>query len=614
MRNRVFSAVLAGIVIFSGTAKTDDFTPLSLDYQAQTHAYTYAEIPHSGSEHSTDDDSSLNSRCVSYASASIFDSVAFATSYFDAITSGNIDSGEVSLSTQLRGDCSSNVSGSCNGNGYTSLQGTLSVGQFPGCPSGTPGLILEITAQVNGDVLTNHNWWFKIWTDDPNNPLVIIDQNNMSVDLPALSDDTFNIMLYHIGEENPNPGTEYVVSTTIDIDISAVPAPLLADIDGDSFVDFFDYAFIADDWQLIPDPCDPNNGDITRNNQVDIYDLAHLTKFWLTCFVAVATNPVPANYAAYVSFNSILQWSPGKNAISHDIYFGTDFNEVDNAEITDLDVYMGNQDSIYWDTNNYDPCGLDVNTTFYWRVDEVGPSCIAKGDVWRFTTAVNAYDTNLVSWWRFDEGSGSIAHDSVFGNDGTIYGDPQWVPGKVGDYALDFDPDGDYVEIPDNDLLTPANELTIAFWAYNRNRIWLGKFSFGDEAYWPSNVNSYYAFVGGDDNLAALVVHSSQTAADGNASPVESVPRNEWHHIAMTFNRGEIKVFIDGVLSGSGTATATSIRNDDLPFIIGGSRFYYGENSFIILTDLIDGTIDDLRIYNRELSQAEVYTLYQMGL
>jgi len=218
--------------------------------------------------------------------------------------------------------------------------------------------------------------------------------------------------------------------------------------------------------------------------------------------------------------------------------------------------------------------------------------------------------SGLVGWWTFDEGSGTIANDSITGNNGDIYGG-QWATGKVGDHALDITPDS-YVEIPDNDLLTPADEMTLAFWAYNRGYIFLSKNSWGDEAYWPSNVNSYYVIVGGDFNAATLVVYSSATANDGVSSTNEAVPLNEWHHIAMTFNRGEVKVFIDGVLNNSGTVTATPIINDDLPLIIGGNRFYYFEEMFVVNT-LMDGIIDDLRIYNRELEQQEVQALYQLG-
>ena len=53
-----------------------------------------------------------------------------------------------------------------------------------------------------------------------------------------------------------------------------------------------------------------------------------------------------------------------------------------------------------------------------WRIDEVASECHTKGDVWSFT--IN--NPNLVNYWKFDEKTGTIAHDSAGSCNGTIYG------------------------------------------------------------------------------------------------------------------------------------------------------------------------------------------------
>ncbi len=93
-----------------------------------------------------------------------------------------------------------------------------------------------------------------------------------------------------------------------------------------------------------------------------------------------AFNPNPANVAANVDPNGILSWSAGKDALSHDVYLGTNFDDVNDAN-TFWPEFKGNQTA-----TSYDPYGLDVNTTYYWRIDEVGDSNTYKGDVWSFTT------------------------------------------------------------------------------------------------------------------------------------------------------------------------------------------------------------------------------------
>ena len=100
-----------------------------------------------------------------------------------------------------------------------------------------------------------------------------------------------------------------------------------------------------------------------------------------------AFAPNPADGAKGVDPSTILSWSPGKDALSHDVYFGTNYNDVNDAT-PDSNEYMGNQDSNSWDPNNYDPDGLELHTTYYWRIDEVGASDTYKGNIWCFSTWV----------------------------------------------------------------------------------------------------------------------------------------------------------------------------------------------------------------------------------
>jgi len=73
---------------------------------------------------------------------------------------------------------------------------------------------------------------------------------------------------------------------------------------------------------------------------------------------------------------------------------------------------------------------------------------------------VGSASADLVAHLSFDESSGNVAHDtSGNGNDGTLNGDPQWVAGLISG-ALDFDGDGDYVEIP----RIVQDDFTLAAW------------------------------------------------------------------------------------------------------------------------------------------------------
>jgi hypothetical protein len=108
---------------------------------------------------------------------------------------------------------------------------------------------------------------------------------------------------------------------------------------------------------------------------------------WSFCFcIEAARNPRPADGATDVSPLVELSWTAGVDANSHDVYFGSSFAEVNDAN-TSSAAYQANQ--LLSDVN-YGPGLLEFDTTYYWRIDEVNdshPNSPWKGCVWRFTTA-----------------------------------------------------------------------------------------------------------------------------------------------------------------------------------------------------------------------------------
>jgi hypothetical protein len=101
-----------------------------------------------------------------------------------------------------------------------------------------------------------------------------------------------------------------------------------------------------------------------------------------------ARFPSPATNAAGVQPYVVLAWTPGDFAATHDIYLGTDFNNVANANTSTPEIYQTSQPR---DANTYSPVGLQFGKTYYWRIDEVNDANVWKGLVWQFTT--NSYIT-----------------------------------------------------------------------------------------------------------------------------------------------------------------------------------------------------------------------------
>jgi len=99
-----------------------------------------------------------------------------------------------------------------------------------------------------------------------------------------------------------------------------------------------------------------------------------------------AANPTPADEAKDIPQEVELGWAPGESATQHDVYFGTTFDDVNNATATvdPAGVYKGRQLLSSYVVGEV----LDFGKTCYWRIDEVdsvGDLTIFKGDVWSFT-------------------------------------------------------------------------------------------------------------------------------------------------------------------------------------------------------------------------------------
>ena len=128
----------------------------------------------------------------------------------------------------------------------------------------------------------------------------------------------------------------------------------------------------------------------------------------------IAYNPDPADGAESVGVDDSLSWMAGFGAKLHHVYFGDNFDEVDNAA-----------GALPQGATNYTPGTLKMAKTYYWRVDEFDAVDTYKGNVWSFTTegavtaldpangAVDVTQTPVLTW---APGLGA-SHDVYFGTD-----------------------------------------------------------------------------------------------------------------------------------------------------------------------------------------------------
>ncbi len=127
----------------------------------------------------------------------------------------------------------------------------------------------------------------------------------------------------------------------------------------------------------------------------------------------IADAPNPPQGAVNVEQTSVLGWSAGKPATTHDVYFGTDANAVADANTATAGLYQGRQ---VLDQNTFDPGPLEWNTTYYWRIDEVNdahPQSPWAGNVWSFTTA-NFLIVDDFESYTDEEGVGARIYETWF--------------------------------------------------------------------------------------------------------------------------------------------------------------------------------------------------------
>jgi hypothetical protein len=206
----------------------------------------------------------------------------------------------------------------------------------------------------------------------------------------------------------------------------------------------------------------------------------------------------------------------------------------------------------------------------------------------------------LVGWWKFDEGSGTVAHDSSGNeNDSHLINGPTWVDGKIGG-ALSFDGLNDYVSIPDIQS-SFVNDATLSAWTKiifpqggSGSNEWKGGLM-----HFGTGSNLHYTHVGGTFYINLL---RNNSRVDGIT---HSVNIYEWHNLVITSKLGSYwKMYIDSELLKEVSATSLGIpTNCFIGKSLGTSGTYW-----------LHGLIDDVRIYDRALSAEEVQALYNLGL
>lgn len=213
---------------------------------------------------------------------------------------------------------------------------------------------------------------------------------------------------------------------------------------------------------------------------------------------------------------------------------------------------------------------------------------------------VTVFNNNLVASYGFNENSGVTANDnSGNNNNGTLTNGPAWSSSGRFGAAILFDGTNDMVAIPDASSLDLTTGMTLEAWVN------------------PSNLTGYKTIICKDRTSSAfsyVLSANNNTSGAANQRPnsrlrvgssnrtvtgTSKLPLNTWTHVASTYDGAVYRLFINGNQVATLNSTGNITTSTDL-LRIGGSAAL-GSQYFA-------GLIDEVRIYNRALSQSEIQT------
>jgi len=181
-----------------------------------------------------------------------------------------------------------------------------------------------------------------------------------------------------------------------------------------------------------------------------------------------------------------------------------------------------------------------------------------------------------------------------------LEGGPSWVPGKISG-GLSFDGVDDFVEVAHSDAYL-LSEGSVAFWFKTDDAGKIqGLFSKDSSGFDTGGHLTIHL----DGSRVKVRIQSASASFEVMSGVVQS---DRWYHVASTFGSGGLMLYVDGVLFSGDAYTGGLVGNRE-PIAIGANSWNSG-NLIVTATDsYIDGVIDDVRIYNRALSGAEVAAL-----
>ena len=244
--------------------------------------------------------------------------------------------------------------------------------------------------------------------------------------------------------------------------------------------------------------------------------------------------------------------------------------------------------------------------------DAANPTIFDESD--RVFTISDSMSNGLVAYYPFN---GNANDESGNGNNGTNNGAvPTFDRFNTPNSALSFDGNNNFVLVPSSSSLNVQNSITLSAWIKTDNPHIIQDVNPGsiiakhetvqtrqyDLFFYSTNYDSlHFDLVDQRDNF------SSDEYFFATSTPSASYRNNQWHMVVGTYdyNTGFSQIYLDGVLTSTRYLGQINLMKSNVPLTIG---CYSEQNSNF--RGFYQGIIDDIRIYDRSLSQQEIMMLY----
>jgi hypothetical protein len=212
------------------------------------------------------------------------------------------------------------------------------------------------------------------------------------------------------------------------------------------------------------------------------------------------------------------------------------------------------------------------------------------------TPVSTAAPTGLVAAYSFDAGSGTTVADATGnGNTGTL-ANATWTTAGHSGAALSFNGTDARVNVPDAPELDLTNAMTVEAWVKPTTTGGVWRSAVIKEAGSDLSYGLYAASDSGPPS--ANIVVPGVAPLDSYVRGTSAPPLNAWSHVAETYDGTTLRVYLNGTLQGS-KAVGGALSTSNGPLSIGGNTVW-GE--------WFAGAIDDVRVYARTLTAAQIQT------